>query len=238
MQMKTYFFLLCSITMVSACIHMGERVDGNGNMKSEKRTVSTAERMKVLGDMDVYVEKGPTSVRVEADENILPYIETSMNDGWLEIRTRDGINLNSKDPIKVYVSTPEVSGLTVAGSGTIESKDEFSTSHDMEFDISGSGDITAVIHSPRVESHISGSGNLHVSGETKDVEIHISGSGNYDGPGLKAENAEVSIAGSGDANLFADERLKASIAGSGDVRYQGNATVDSHISGSGSVTKN
>ena len=66
---------------------------------------------------------------------------------------------------------------------------------------------------PKLNSHITGSGNLHISGETKDVDVHISGSGNYDGPGLKAENASVHIAGSGDANLFADYKLKASIAG-------------------------
>lgn len=226
------------VILFTSCFDMGERVDGSGNITSENRQVSKAEKIKVAGDMDVYIEQGPTSVKVEGDDNILQYIETIVDDNWLEIRTREHFNIHTSKPVKVYVTTPAITDLRLTGSGNIVSNPKFSTDENTSFDISGSGDISAAINAPRVEAHISGSGNLHISGETKDVEIHISGSGNYDGAGLKAENAEVSIAGSGDANLFADNRLKASIAGSGNVKYKGNATVDSHIAGSGAVLKN
>ncbi|MCW3109608.1 MAG: hypothetical protein JWQ09_4114 [Segetibacter sp.] len=237
MRKGLFFSAFIAAMVLTSCIDMGERVDGSGNIKTENRQVNKAEKIKVSGDMDVYIDQGPASVKVEADDNILQYIETVMDDNWLEIRTRDNVNINTSKPVKVYVTTPDIRDLKVSGSGNIKCNQKFSTNNNTSFDITGSGDITAAINAPKVEAHISGSGNLHISGETKDVEIHISGSGNYDGPELKAENAEVSIAGSGDADLFADERLKASIAGSGNVKYKGNATVDSHIAGSGSVSR-
>lgn len=237
MKKEIFYAAFIAAIFFASCINMGERVNGSGNIKSENRNISEARKIKVSGDMDVYIEQGPTSVKVEGDDNVLQYIETVLNDNWLEIRTRDNIHLNTSKPVKVYVTTPEITDLKVSGSGNIKSNPQFSTDNNTSFSISGSGDITAAIHAPKVETNISGSGNLHISGETKNVEIHISGSGNYDGPGLKAENANVSIAGSGDAELFADNKLKASVAGSGNVKYRGNATVDSHIAGSGSVNK-
>lgn len=231
-------FLTALVTvLLNSCINMGERVKGSGNTKSENRTVSKAERIKVMGDMDVYIDQGPTSLKVEGDDNVLPYIETVADGDWLEIRTKDDVNFNTSKPIKVYVTTPNITDLKVTGSGNIVCNQKFSTDNNSSFDITGSGDITTAISAPKVEAHISGSGNLHISGETKNVEIHVSGSGNYDGADLKAENANVSIAGSGDANLFADNKLKVSVAGSGNVKYKGNAIVESHIAGSGSVTK-
>ena len=50
-----------------------------------------------------------------------------------------------------------------------------------------------------------------------------------------ARQAKVSVAGSGDATVFAQESLTISVAGSGDVRYYGDAAVTQSIAGSGSV---
>jgi hypothetical protein len=223
--------------LISSCIDFGKRVDGNGRIKTETRKPGEARRIKVSGDINVFIEQGSPSVKIEADENVLQYILTETNDNWLEIRTRDHVNLHTSEPVKVYITTPEITDLKVTGSGNIESRSKFSTSHRTSFGITGSGDIIVDIDAPRVDSRITGSGNLHIQGETKDVEVHISGSGNYDGVNLKAENADVSIAGSGDAGLFAENRLKASVTGSGNVKFKGNASVESHVAGSGSVLK-
>ncbi|MDB5250044.1 MAG: hypothetical protein JWQ40_4438 [Segetibacter sp.] len=228
---------IAATALMSCNISSGERIDGNGNLKSENRKIGNATKINVLGDIDVFVEVGSTALRVEADENLLPYIETVEEDGWLRIKTRDHTNINTGKSIKVYITTPTLRGVSVDGSGNLKGSGSFSSVDNMSLNVSGSGNINLQVNAPKVESAISGSGNLHVAGETRDVEVHISGSGNYDGPDLKAENASVSIAGSGDAHLFADVNLKASIAGSGNVKYKGNASVEQSIAGSGSVQK-
>lgn len=233
--------ILCAICITTmfflACGFNGETVNGNGNRKSEIRHVGNTTKINVMGDMDVVVAQGTPSVKVEGDENILQFIETEDNDGWLEIKTRDHINIHSSTPVKVYVTTPEINDIKVNGSGNITCNNKFSTSNDMSFSLTGSGNITANVNSPAVTASITGSGNMYIKGETRKVDIRITGSGNYDSPDLKAENAFVKISGSGDANLFADVDLKASIAGSGDIKYRGKAAVDKNIAGSGSVVQ-
>ncbi len=220
-----------------SCGFNGETVEGNGNRKSETRHIGNVTKIDVLGGMDVFAERGAPSVRVEGDENVLRYIETRVNHDRLEIKTREHINIRSSTPVKVYVSTPEITGLKVTGSGNLICNNKFSSPNNMSLNITGSGNITANINAPEVNAGITGSGNMYIKGETRNLDVRVTGSGNYDSPYLKAENATVKISGSGNANLFADANLKASIAGSGDVKYSGNAAVDKNIAGSGSVIK-
>lgn len=225
----TASFISCNIT--------GERVDGNGRLSSENRHMSNATKIKVVGGLDVFVEEGAPAMKVEGDENILRYIKTETDNGWLEIKTMEHININSQNPIKVYVTLPAITDLKVTGSGNITCNQKFSSRSNMSFSITGSGNIRADVNAPSINAAITGSGNLYIKGETRNADIQVIGSGNYDSPGLKAENVAVKISGSGDVSLFADANLKASISGSGNIKYRGSAVVEKHIAGSGSVIK-
>lgn len=237
MKINIYGFALLTGLAFAGCNISGERINGNGRVTSENRNVSPAEKITSLGDMDVFITTGDPGVKVEAEDNILPYIITESDGSRLTIRTKNNVNLYTTSSIKVYVSTPHIASLEAAGSGNITCNNKFSSNNDMTFKIAGSGDITVDVNAPAIHTQIAGSGDMHAKGETRNLDIQIAGSGSFDGPELKAENAEVSIAGSGDANLYADANLKGSVIGSGNIKYSGNATVDKHIVGSGSVTK-
>ena len=84
--------------------------------------------------------------------------------------------------------------------------------------------------------HIAGSGNVQTAGRAAKLGVTIAGSGDLDADELETDNANVSIAGSGDARLTAHKDLSVSIVGSGDVTYRGNAQLRSRVTGSGSVT--
>lgn len=235
--MRKHLFCAAFIATASfiSCDFNGETINGNGHLTNETRHVNNTSKINVTGDMNVFVDARSPAVKVEGDENIIQYIETEVNGGWLEIKTRDHININSSNPVKVYVTATDISDLKVNGSGNITCNSKFSSGNNMSFSITGSGNITADVNTPAVDAGITGSGNMYIKGESRNVDINITGSGNYDSPNLKAENAEVKISGSGDANLFADINLKATIAGSGDIKYRGNTAVEKHIAGSGSV---
>ncbi|MBA4140276.1 MAG: DUF2807 domain-containing protein [Segetibacter sp.] len=229
---------ICIVISFSCNINVGSRrINGNGKLASDLRNVSSATKIKLTGDMDVIVNTGNTGVKVETDENIIPYIKTVMNGDWLEIKTENNLSINTKNPVRVYITTPRITNLEVTGSGNVTTESKFDADNKIGFSITGSGDINFNVNAPRVDANITGSGTLHIAGETRDVNINLAGSGNYEGLELKAENAKVTIAGSGDADLFAEENLQVKIMGSGTVRYSGNARVDRKIMGSGSIVK-
>ena len=236
MKILSLAFLTVILLSSNACRPFGKRIKGNGNQVTETRNISRADRLSVRGDFDVVLTKGETVVKVTADENLMRYIRIEMDDNKLVIQTEEGVNLSSDNNITVNISTPTLREANVLGSGNITSNDKFVSTENITLKTTGSGNITVGVNSPDVTVGITGSGDINVLGETRALKVSITGSGNFNGQQLKSEDADVSIAGSGNATVFADVSLKGSISGSGEIKYRGNAAVTKHISGSGTIT--
>lgn len=238
MKRILFFLALVAITC-SSCNWMGfRRIRGNGVISTEDRNITRAENIRLAGSYDVEITQGPvTSVKVEADENIIPYILTREEGGYLVIRSRDHVSFSTEHDIKIYITTNKLEKLHLAGSGNIIGKNKFTGGNKLELKIAGSGDIKMEVNTPEIAAEIAGSGSVTLHGETKDERIQISGVGDYIAEDLKAENATVKIAGSGKVKVFAEMNLDISIAGVGSVYYKGAANVKQHIAGSGEVRK-
>ena len=225
--------------MLTSCNFISDRrIDGNGVSSTQNRSVGDFHSINASGGMDVIVSQGPaSSLKIEADENLLQYIETRNEGGSVEIYTRDGFNLDPKAGIKVYATAPDFNDITVSGSGKITSTGKITSSDELNTGVSGSGDIIIEVDAPSVKTHISGSGSSTIKGTTKEFSADISGSGDVRCFDLMSENTEIDIAGSGNAEVYASKSLNVDIAGAGDVRYKGTPTVKQSIAGSGSVKK-
>lgn len=217
---------------------MGKRVNGDGVKSSQDRQVGSFTGVAASGNIDIIVTSGAANdLKIEADQNLLEYIETSNEDGVVEVHTKKGFNLHPKSGIKVYATAPSFSHIDVSGSGTIKSNGKIVSTNSLHTSVSGSGDITLDIDAPKIETNISGSGSASLKGSTKDFSAQVSGSGDIRCFDLLSEHTLVGIAGSGDVEVYASKTLDVDIAGAGDVRYKGNPTVKQSTAGSGSVKK-
>lgn len=76
-------------------------LEGNGDLQSEFRVASGFEEIASSGDFNVTITPGSKySVEVNAESNILPYIETDVVGNTLKIRTRGIHTLRQNYPIK------------------------------------------------------------------------------------------------------------------------------------------
>jgi hypothetical protein len=108
--------------------------------------------------------------------------------------------------------------------------------------VSGSGSLWIDGNFPSMDVFrlsISGSSKTTVRGAfvANEVNVDISGSGDANLENIQAKKGDVRISGSGDVRMNVQNFLKVRISGSGEVYYTGDATVDSEISGSGKVIK-
>lgn len=236
--MKQVFTALTAVLLLTSC---GWRsIKGNGNVVTQSRNGSDFDRVKTAGSFDLFVSQGSAfSVRVEAEENLQPYIETERKRNTLVIKLRRGVNLRPRAAIKVYVTAPVFRELSIAGSGDIIAESALSSEAPMVFEIAGSGNIRATaVDAPSIKVKIAGSGDAEISGQTREAAYRIAGGGNIRAGKLLAENAEVRIAGSGNVWVFASTLLDVHIAAGGDVHYYGNPeTINQKIAGSGSLHK-
>ncbi len=237
--MNKMFFLLAAIVIIMPSCHnmYGRHVRGNGNTSSETRTVAGFTGVETNGSIDIVVSQGSYNVKVEADQNLLQYIETTVENGRLHVRFRHGISIGDYNEAKVFVSAPELNSFETHGSGNINGEGKIADKNKIDIGIYGSGDIELNIDCPIVRTETHGSGTITSNGETRDLSIQINGSGDVKADNLKAETVKIGVHGSGDTEIFASESIDAEIYGSGDVRYKGQPKITSSIHGSGDVTK-
>lgn len=236
---KYIFVLLLIAAAFSSCfLFEGERVRGDGNIVTEDRSITGFEGVESNDMFEVFITSGAdNSVKVEADKNLMDYIETEVRGNVLRIKSADRYSLKPSKTIKVYLTAPTFSVIKVAGSGSITGQNEIVATERISVGTAGSGDIILEVKAPAVAIDIAGSGNITVKGETGTVNGTIAGSGDIRAADLRTRDASVDIAGSGSTSIHAEEKLDVSIAGSGDVKYKGNAKISSHIAGSGSISK-
>ncbi|HMG68805.1 MAG TPA: head GIN domain-containing protein [Chitinophagaceae bacterium] len=237
-MIKISLFVLAAALMFSSCRYVtGKRIRGNGNVKTEERTKGNFKSVASHGSFNIYVSIGNPSVRIEAEENLLPYIETHVDGSVLYVGTKDNFWLSPGREVKIFVSAPDFESIHSYGSGDIIGQSKITNPSNLELEINGSANIKMNVDAPAIDAETNGSGDIDLEGETKSFDGEIRGSGNIKAMDLKSENAKIKIYGSGDADVFAASRLDVDVAGSGDVRYKGNAQVSSSIAGSGKIRK-
>jgi hypothetical protein len=215
---------------------------GSGRIATEQRSVSDFEAISLAGSMDIVVRQGAREgVEVQADDKLLPLIETVVEPGaagrTLQIRFKRGERIYNQGRVRVIVDVIKLGAVATSGSGDVLV--EGLKTPAFKLTISGSSDarLNGLV-TDTLDVRISGSGDVVASGTARQVSLGIAGSGDANLAGLIADEVQVRIAGSGDANVTANKSLDVSVAGSGDVRYGGSvAAIKSSMAGSGTLSR-
>jgi len=226
--------LFAAILSVTAC--NASITTGSGNLITETREVSNFDSIDLSGSGEVIVTQGGgESLTIETDDNVMEHVKAEVNGGTLNLGFEDGLTAIAPTRLIFTVGVDDLTGLSISGSGDIES-DRIETGR-LDATISGSGDVQITdLTSDEVKARISGSGEIDLAGEAAAQDITIGGSGKYRAGDLRSESAEVNIGGSGDATVWVTETLFADISGSGSVDYYGQPSVSISGSGSGDIT--
>lgn len=238
--MRNVLFALISLLSLSSYAQR-ENITGNGSLKRETREIIGFEGISVMGSVNVELAYGNEgSLTVEGDENLLPYIETYVEDGNLVIKTRDKIGLKSTKKMVVYAKATRLSSLRVMGSGNINGAGDFTNDNRTEIAVTGSGNINIAINSfSETKISVTGSGNVTLRGNsTNNIDAKISGSGNIDCSELSCNDVFANVSGSGNIKVYANKSIDAKVSGSGNIYYKGSAkNINLKSSGSGKIIR-
>ncbi len=233
MKLNLMFTAGLILLMAISCIE-DLFIRGNGVPEDEVRHVSGFSSVASEGDFKVHIQSGEVSeVRINAESNLLPFIQTDVKNNYLRIHVQRTYILHHQVPMEVSIIVPFLETIVQSGSGIITT--DRLVGESVSYIISGSGSIEATVDALVVEAIVSGSGNLVVSGTARDAKLTVSGSGKIDAWNMPVQNCSVMISGSGDVLTDVDHYLKAVITGSGNVLYKGMPQLETVVSGSGSV---
>jgi hypothetical protein len=197
---------------LSACIG---GVRGSGNRKIEKRDLPAFTSIETSGAFDVEVQcQQSASVEIEADDNILPLVQSEVRGGVLYLNTLK--SYSSSGGIVARIKVPDLASIKVTGAGKFRLSD---------------------VKNDSFEIRSTGAAQVVASGQTKFAKISSTGAGEIDAHNLRADKVDVEVTGAAGIDVNAVDELNIRVSGAGRVTYSGNPKVTKNVSGAGQVTK-
>ena len=251
-------FLLSSCDDGFGLFDSGKRIVGKGDYVKQDRDAKDFTGIDLKAAANVFVKQGTAyKVTVEGQQNILDVTETVVENGILNIKTKEGTWNLSFQKLNIFIETPSVSSLEISGSGDMNVESAINsdnltvsiagsgnikmpnglTTKNLKAEIGGSGDINiGASTATELTAHILGSGNFSIKGTGDKAQFEVTGSGNINATEFITKAAEAHTTGSGNIKCHATASLDANVTGSGDIDCKGNPpSVQSKVTGSGEV---
>jgi hypothetical protein len=235
----TGIFLSATIILVMAtsCICFHGNV-GSGNVISEERKVEGFKSVSVSAGINLFIiQNGSETLKIEAEDNLMPIIITEVKNGKLEIRYRQFLSFgfNATRPVNVYVTVKELNGINASSGASIKSEEIRTDILKINLSSGALGEI--IVQSSQINADASSGSIIRISGKTDNQNINLSSSGNYDAENLISKTAYANVSSGSSAKINVADKLDVNISSGGIVQYKGTPKVSTNIS-SGGILKN
>jgi len=215
-----------------------EKENGDGNVTSQDRTVSSFTKISVDGVFDVFLSQGDAEkVTIQADDNLQKYVETSVDDGELHVGFKEHISLGHVTKMEVYITLKDISDLDITGVGKVSTTSALKLNA-LNVKNSGVGNINLELSCNDLTVTNSSVGNLTLKGTIQNLDIDQSGVGNIKAYDAIAQVVNVKSNAVGNVEVDAEKEISVTSSGIGNVRIKGAGVIkELHKNGLGSVEK-
>ena len=233
----------CILAVLLAVLFSTSLYAFSANEVEETRNVTGFERIRLQGSPDIKYTQGKTwSVRVKAPKSLISKVVTRKEGNCLLVSLKNAGFFSSdgrNGDVTVYVTSPDLIGVEVQGSGDFESKTHVDTDN-LDISLRGSGDINFYdVICDRIKTSVVGSGDLDIKKViAQQSVIELVGSGDVKIRQSKVKQTQIELKGSGDVKVHCDNcgAVTCRLVGSGDITLSGTVTkLDKTTRGSGDI---
>lgn len=223
-------------------------IKGNGQIVTQVRTVHQFNGIYVSGLANVIVEQGDKNqVNISTDQNILPYMKTTVKNNQLYIGSQKNVSLNPSQAMNIIITSKSLnfSQISTAGKITFTAKninsDSLSTKiggetkmtlsgnvKNADFDLAGKSDVTLCdINATDINFNTAGESTIHLCGHGSNLMLKAAGKSDIDAKNFTVENLKVLGAGSINITSRVLKGINVTAFGKVHVNYYGSPkTID------------
>jgi|MDSY01.2.fsa_nt_gb hypothetical protein len=239
MRLIKAFGIFATVLLLSACNFdaIVGQVKGNGTLVKEERRVSEKfSEIKGSSGLDIYLTEGSENkITVEADENLLEIIETSINKGRLNISTKK--NIGRATAKKVYVTYTKIDAVH-GSSGADIICNSLLKSEKIVLDASSGSAIEVEVFAKEVWVETSSGADILVTGKATTLSASSSSGGQINAKELIVINCNADASSGANISVHVKEKLTTDATSGGNIKYYGNpSNVTNDESRSGNVRK-
>lgn len=229
--MKRFLVFLAIALISQACVN---GLEGNGMVKKETREAAPFDKIEVGGAFDIFIRPGNyDAVTINADENLLEYIETYVSAGELHISTTKRIGNFKK--MEVYLTMNEFKAADISGACEIHSNGPLSGKN-VSLDFSGAVEADLELNCSSLRTDMSGACELTLKGKAKKASFELSGAGEVNAEEFETEECRIDMSGAGEARVFVTKKLDIDISGAAEIYYKGNpGEINRDVSGAATI---
>ena len=176
-------------------------INGSGNVTVEFRDVKNFNKLNsnFIGSLEI--QQGTNeSLKIESDDNIIPLIQTVVEDDTLKISTRDASFRNTKK-LNITVIVKNLNLIKIYGVGKTNIKN-LETSF-LKLISNGVGSIAIQnLNVQSLDAELSGVGSVSInSGTAENQKIYLSGCGSFNSKNLIGKTGNITVSGCGSAKV-------------------------------------
>ena len=237
-RIATLFSTLLVALLVAGCGF--QVVNGSGTVVTEERPVSDFTRVDFSGFGELTLVQGDKeALTIEPDDNLLPYIKTTVSDGTLTIgfARRGWIPIVRPTQFIHYrLTVKTLTHLGFSGAGTATAA--MLHADNLTLVESGASQINlADLTANALTVEMSGTGRVGLAGKVASQTVDLSGLGSYEAGDLASQTAHITLSGVGSATVWVRDQLDADTSGAGTIRYYGSPQTNTSSSGLGAVQR-
>lgn len=206
---------------------MCDCIKRTGEIIDEKREVASFYKIKAEDNVNVFITQDTIQeVVVRAGKNIVPLIETAIEDGTLIIRNHNRCNWSRsyKKEISVYIKVRSIKWIINEGTASITSLNAI-VQDTLDIQTTNSGDLDLKVNTSRLVSHIFGSGDIRLSGLTYEHSCNVGGTSYMYAKGLETGYTYIDTHTIGPSEIWCNGMLICVIERKGDVHCYGHPTT-------------
>lgn len=241
MRQLTFFAIITCMLILISCesdnlvnYNDNEVVVGSGTITSESHTLSTFHTVVLEGTGNIRITKGAEQLSsIDADDNIHEYIQMSVTDGILKIKTEQGISFRDVS-ITYNLTMTDLEKISIVGAGDLLILGNY-VADLVTVEVIGAGNINAELTVDTLTTNLVGAGIFTYDGSAYKHKVLLAGAGSISSYSLQTNFTDITLAGTGNIQVTVSQTLKALISGLGNIYYQGTPTIDASITGFGSI---
>jgi hypothetical protein len=224
------------LTWQSGCTYAFHGIKGSGNVVKQERQISSFNSLEVGGAFRVFLTQGEKeSLTVEADENLLEVIKTSVVGNTLKISTTEDIS--NSEALNIYLTITDLKEMEISGACKISCESKLKL-NDLDMECSGASDIDLELAVNNMELEFSGASQIDMFGSANEVSLELSGASDLDALELETDKLTADISGAANAKVSVKSELSIDLSGAASFKYKGEPKLlQTDVSGAATLKK-
>ena len=224
-----------SRTLLAALFTLvGCGVVGDGQLRTESRTLAAFSRLEVSSAIQVVATSGTRGLTITAENNVLPHVETLVQNDALIVRMQPLFQATLTLPIRVELSNDHFEKITASGASNVT----LPATNASAFSVDASGASVVVVtglDAQTVNVGESGASSVTLTGSAVELGATLSGASKLLAENLKATQVSINVSGASEAEVRASNNVTGTASGASSVRVWGTPVINVSSSGASTV---